>query len=247
MIVIKTENEIIAMKESAKILSDTLKLLAENIKPGITTKQLDNIAYGYITKCGAQPSFLNYNGFPASICTSIDDEVIHGIPSKRRIEEGQIISVDAGVFYKGYHSDAARTYAVGKVSELKQKLIEVAEKSFSDGIKVLKEGIRLGDLGSAIQKTVEENGFSVVRDMVGHGIGVKLHEDPSVPNYGQAGRGLRLKAGMTLAIEPMINAGSYHIKVLEDKWTIKTCDGNPSAHYENTVLITREGAEILTA
>lgn len=247
MIVIKTENEIIAMKESAKILSDTLKLLAENIKPGITTKQLDNIAYGYITKCGAQPSFLNYNGFPASICTSIDDEVIHGIPSKRRIEEGQIISVDAGVFYKGYHSDAARTYAVGKVSELKQKLIEVAEKSFSDGIKVLKEGIRLGDLGNAIQKTVEENGFSVVRDMVGHGIGVKLHEDPSVPNYGQAGRGLRLKAGMTLAIEPMINAGSYHIKVLEDKWTIKTCDGNPSAHYENTVLITREGAEILTA
>jgi methionyl aminopeptidase len=247
MIVIKTQNEILAMKESAKILSDTLKLLAENIKAGMTTKQLDSIAYGYITKCGARPSFLNYNGFPASICTSIDDEVIHGIPSNRRIEEGQIISVDAGVFYKGFHSDAARTYAVGKVSGVKQKLIEVAEKSFFSGIKILKEGIRLGDLGSAIQKTVEENGFSVVRDMVGHGIGAKLHEDPSVPNYGLAGRGLRLKAGMTLAIEPMINAGSYHIRVLEDNWTITTCDGNPSAHYENTVLITEEGAEILTA
>lgn len=247
MIVIKTQNEILAMKESAKILSDTLKLLAENIKAGMTTKQLDSIAYGYITKCGARPSFLNYNGFPASICTSIDDEVIHGIPSNRRIEEGQIISVDAGVFYRGFHSDAARTYAVGKVSGVKQKLIEVAEKSFFSGIKILKEGIRLGDLGSAIQKTVEENGFSVVRDMVGHGIGAKLHEDPSVPNYGLAGRGLRLKAGMTLAIEPMINAGSYHIRVLEDNWTITTCDGNPSAHYENTVLITEEGAEILTA
>jgi methionyl aminopeptidase len=247
MIVIKTQNEILAMKESAKILSDTLKLLAENIKAGMTTKQLDSIAYGYITKCGARPSFLNYNGFPASICTSIDDEVIHGIPSNRRIEEGQIISVDAGVFYRGFHSDAARTFAVGKVSGVKQKLIEVAEKSFFSGIKILKEGIRLGDLGSAIQKTVEENGFSVVRDMVGHGIGAKLHEDPSVPNYGLAGRGLRLKAGMTLAIEPMINAGSYHIRVLEDNWTITTCDGNPSAHYENTVLITEEGAEILTA
>lgn len=246
MITIKSLNEIEIMKASADILKDTLKLLRDNIRVGITTKQLDKLAYDYILKRGAQPSFLNYNGYPASICASIDDEVIHGIPSDRRLEEGQIIGIDAGVCYKGYHSDAARTFAVGNIDGLKQRLIQTAENAFFEGLKVVREDARLGDLGAEIQKTVEDNGFSVVRDMVGHGIGEKLHEDPSVPNYGERGRGLRLKAGMTLAIEPMINAGGWQIKILSDDWTIVTRDGSPSAHYENTVLITKDGAEILT-
>ena len=246
MITIKSLNEIEIMKASADILKDTLKLLRDNIRVGITTKQLDKLAYDYILKRGAQPSFLNYNGYPASICASIDDEVIHGIPSDRRLEEGQIIGIDAGVCYKGYHSDAARTFAVGNIDGLKQRLIQTAENAFFEGLKVVREDARLGDLGAEIQKTVEDNGFSVVRDMVGHGIGEKLHEDPSVPNYGERGRGLRLKAGMTLAIEPMINAGGWQIKILSDDWTIVTRDGSPSAHYENTVLITKDGAEFLT-
>lgn len=246
MITVKSGGEIQKMKAAAKILRDTLLLLEENIKVGITTKKLDDIANGYIKKQNALPSFLNYNGFPASICTSIDEVVVHGIPSDRILEEGQIIGIDAGVFLNGYHSDAARTFKVGSITPLKQKLIDIAKKSFYDGMTVLKEGIRLGDLGAAIQKTVENNGFSVVREMVGHGIGGKLHEDPSVPNYGTAGRGIRLLKGMTLAVEPMINAGGHQIKWLDDGWTVVTCDGSPSAHYENTVLVTENGCEILT-
>lgn len=246
MITIKSRDEILKMKASGALLKDTLKLLEDNIKPHITTEYLNKIAHDYITGHNAIPSFLNYNGFPASICTSIDEVVVHGIPSKRTLEEGQIIGIDAGVILNGYHSDAARTFAVGRISPLKQKLIEVAEKSFFSGIAILKEGVRLGDLGFAIQKVVEENGFSVVRDMVGHGIGTQMHEDPSVPNYGQQGRGIRLKSGMTIAIEPMISAGAYDIKWLSDKWTVVTCDGSPSAHYENTVLITQSGTELFT-
>jgi methionyl aminopeptidase len=246
MIVIKSLNEIELMRSSAEILKDTLKLMEDNVKAGITTKQLDKLAYDYIIKRGARPSFLNYNGYPASICASIDEEVIHGIPSERRLEDGQIIGIDVGVCYKGYHTDAARTFAVGIVDDVRQRLMQIAEKSFFEGLKVVKEGARLGDLGAAIQETVEENGFSVVRDMVGHGVGANLHEDPSVPNYGERGRGLRLKAGMTLAIEPMINAGGWQIKILSDNWTIITRDGSPSAHYENTVLVTKDGAEVLT-
>lgn len=246
MITVKSNEEISLMKKSGLVLKDVLNTLQENIKPGITTKQLDNIAYDYIKKHNGMPSFLNYNGFPASICTSIDEEVVHGIPSERKLEEGQIIGIDAGVLLNGYHSDAARTFAVGNISKEKQKLIDVAKKSFFDGVAILKEGTRLGDLGYTIQKTVEENNFSVVREMVGHGIGKKLHEDPSVPNYGTAGRGIRLKAGMTIAIEPMINAGVWQIKWLDDGWTVISADKSPSAHYENTVLITNNGYEILT-
>jgi methionyl aminopeptidase len=247
MITIKNSDEILKMKAAGALLKDTLKMLEDNIKPHITTAHLDKIAYEYIIKHNAKPSFLNYNGFPASICTSIDEVVVHGIPSeKRRLEEGQIIGIDAGVILNGYQSDAARTFAVGSITEVKQKLIEVAEKSFFSGIAVLKDGTRLGDLGYAIQKVVEENGFSVVREMVGHGIGKEMHEDPSVPNYGQQGRGIRLKSGMTIAVEPMINAGGYDIKWLSDGWTVVTCDGSPSAHYENTVLITADGAELFT-
>lgn len=247
MITIKDPAEIKIMKAAGAILKDTLSLLEDNIKPGITTAKLNEIAHNYITKHnGASPSFLNYNGFPASICTSIDEVVVHGIPSSRKLDEGQIIGIDAGVYLNGFHSDAARTFAVGKISQQKQKLIEIAQKSFYDGVSILKQGIRLGDLGSAIQKTTEENGFSVVRDMIGHGIGKNLHEDPSVPNFGLPGKGIRLLSGMTIAIEPMINAGDWRIKWLDDGWTVVTTDNSPSAHYENTVLITEDGCEILT-
>jgi methionyl aminopeptidase len=246
MITIKSNAEIIKMKAAGALLKDVLSLLEENIKIGITTAKLDQIAYDYITAHGAQPSFLNYRGYPASICTSIDEVVVHGIPSQRRLEEGQIIGIDAGVYLNGFHSDAARTFPVGRISPLKRKLIEVAEKSFYDGVKVLKDGVRLGDLGSAIQKTVESNGFSVVREMIGHGIGAKMHEDPEVPNYGEPGRGIKLQKGMTLAIEPMINAGDWRIRWLDDGWTVVTSDKSPSAHYENTVLVTADGYEIFT-
>jgi methionyl aminopeptidase len=246
MITIKSNAEIIKMKAAGALLKDVLSLLEENIKIGITTAKLDQIAYDYITAHGAQPSFLNYKGYPASICTSIDEVVVHGIPSQRKLEEGQIIGIDAGVYLDGFHSDAARTFAVGRISPLKRKLIEIAEKSFFDGVKVIKEGARLGDLGSAIQKTVEENGFSVVREMIGHGIGAKMHEDPEVPNYGEPGRGIKLQRGMTIAVEPMINAGDWRIKWLDDGWTVVTSDKSPSAHYENTVLVTADGYEIFT-
>ena len=247
MVTVKTAEEIGLMRKANQIVRDSLSLIEEKIKPGMTTKQLDKIVYDYITGCGATPSFLGYEGYPASACISIDEEVVHGIPSdKRYIEEGQIVSVDIGSIYRGYNGDAARTFAVGKISAEKQKLIDVTKQSFFEGVKILKEGVRLGDLGHAIQSYVEANGFSVVRALVGHGIGTDMHEDPEVPNYGRPGHGLRLKANMTIAIEPMVNAGTYDVVMLDDGWTVVTADGKPSAHYENTVAITEGGVEILS-
>jgi methionyl aminopeptidase len=247
MITIKTQNEIEKMRKAGLIVRDVLNILGDNIKVGITTKELDIIAYEYITSCGAYPSFLGYRGYPASICASIDDEVVHGIPSsKRTLEEGQIISIDVGAYINGYHADAARTFAVGQVSAQNQKLIKVTEQSFFEGLKVLKDGVKLGDLSSAIQNYVEKAGFSVVRALVGHGIGKQIHEDPSVPNFGTAGKGIKLSKNMTLAIEPMVNMGGYEVEFCPDGWTVKTKDGLPSAHYENTVVITANSAEILT-
>lgn len=247
MVTVKTAQEIELMRKANQIVRETLDLLEEKIKPGMTTKQLDKIAHDYITGCNAIPSFLGYDGYPASACISIDEEVVHGIPSPRRyIEEGQIVSVDIGSIYKGYNGDAARTFAVGKVSEEKKRLIEVTKQSFFEGVKILREGVRLGDLGHAIQSYVEANGFSVVRALVGHGIGTDMHEDPEVPNYGKAGHGLRLRSNMTIAIEPMVNAGTYDVRLLDDGWTVVTADGRPSAHYENTLAITEDGVDILS-
>lgn len=246
MITIKSDSEVQLMREAGKILGDTLKMLAEHIKVGVTTKELDKLAHDYIISRGAKPSFLGYGGFPASICASVNEQVIHGIPSSRKLAEGDIIGIDCGVIYKGWQSDAARTFAVGKISEKHKKLIEVTEQSFFEAMKVIREGARLGDIGSAIQNFAESNGFSVVRDFVGHGIGNKMHEDPQIPNYGKAGKGLRLKRNMMLAIEPMINEGTYEVSALDDGWTVVTDDDGYSAHYENTVLVTEDGYEILS-
>ncbi len=247
MITIKSKSEIEKMRLAGKITGDVLKEVEKHIKPGISTKQLDKIAYNYIVSRGAAPSFLNYNGFPASICASRNDEVVHGIPSKGMIlAEGDIISIDVGAYINGYHGDAARTFAVGKISDEAQRLIDVTKQSFFEGIKYAVHGAKLGDVSAAIQEYVESNGYSVVRDLVGHGIGRKMHEDPSVPNYGHKGRGVKLAAGMTLAIEPMVNAGEYDVCVLDDDWTVVTEDGSLSAHYENTILITKDKCEILT-
>ncbi|MDE6614210.1 MAG: type I methionyl aminopeptidase [Clostridia bacterium] len=247
MITIKTPNEIELMRKANQIVRDTLNMLQDVIKEGMTTAQLDKIAHDYIVKCNATPSFLGYGGFPASICTSINEQVVHGIPStKTVIKEGDIVSVDCGSIYQGYNGDAARTFEIGKVSEEKHKLVEVTKQSFFEGVKILKEGVRLGDLGYAIQSYAESFGYGVVRDLVGHGIGRDMHEDPQVPNYGRQGHGMRLKKNMTIAVEPMINMGTHKVYQLNDGWTIVTADNMPSAHYENTVLITEEGVEILS-
>ena len=246
MISIKTEEEIVLMRGANAIVRDLLLYLEEHIKPGITTKRLDALAYDFIVKNNAKPSFLGFEGYPASICTSIDAQVVHGIPSERKLVEGEIISVDVGTIYKGYQGDAARTFAVGEISAEKQRLIDVTRESFFKGIECLKDGARLGDLGYAIQSYAEKNGYSVVRALTGHGIGREMHEDPAIPNFGKAGRGMRVKAGMTLAIEPMINMGDYDVLLLDDGWTVVTADYNPSAHYENTVLVTENGVEILS-
>lgn len=247
MITIKTAEEIELMRKANVIVRDTLDLIRDNIKEGMTTKALDKIAYDYITKCGAKPSFLGYDGFPASICTSINEQVVHGIPSdKVVIKEGDIVSVDCGSIYKGFNGDAARTFMIGKVDDKVKKLVEVTQQSFFEGVKILKEGVRLGDLGHAIQSYAESFGYGVVRALVGHGIGRDMHEDPEVPNYGRAGHGLRLRKNMTIAIEPMINMGTHDVYMLDDGWTIVTADNLPSAHYENTVAITEDGVEILS-
>ncbi len=246
MITIKSESEIELMRQAGKILRDTLNMLGENVKPGVTTKELDKLAHNYILSRGAKPSFLGYGGFPASICASVNEQVVHGIPSNRKLVEGDIIGIDCGVIYKGWQSDAARTFAVGKISEKHKKLIEITEQCFFEAMKVIREGARLGDIGTSVQKLAESNGFSVVRDLVGHGIGKEMHEDPQVPNYGKAGKGLRLKRNMTLAIEPMINEGTYEVSALDDGWTVVTDDDGYSAHYENTVLVTEDGYEILS-
>ena len=245
MISIKTNNEIELMRVAGKITAGALDEISKYIKPGISTLELDNIAKKFIIDKGAKPAFLRYSGFPNSICASIDDVVVHGIPKSNLIlQEGQIIGIDVGAKYGGYCGDAARTFAVGKVSDEKQKLIEVTKECFFRAIKNLKAGSRLGDIGFEVERYAEKYGFEPVRSMGGHGIGKDMHEDPFIPMYGRAGTGIKLEAGMTLAIEPMINMGSYEIDI--NGWDVRTADGLPSAHYENTVLIKENGVEILT-
>lgn len=244
MIIIKTDKEIEAMREPCAIVRDALLLAEEKIKAGMTTMELNNIIEDYIVKSGAKPSFKGLYGFPAASCISIDEQIVHGFPSDRRIKEGEIVSVDIGAFKNGFHGDAARSIYVGDISPEKAKLIRVTRECFFEGIKGICIGSALGDIGSQVQRHAEENGFSVVREMVGHGVGRHLHEDPNVPNYGVAGTGIRLKRNMTIAIEPMINMGTKDV-ILEG-WKCETKDGFPSAHYENTVVITDDGVEILT-
>ena len=247
MITIKTPEQIAKMKESGRLTRNVLELMGKSVRAGMTTKELDGIAYEYIKSCGAKPSFLGYGGYPASTCISVNDMVVHGIPSEDVIIcEGDIVSVDVGVIYNGWQGDAARTFMIGKVSEEKKKLVKVTEECFFKAIERLKDGTPLGDIGYSVQTHAEANGFSVVRALVGHGIGREMHEDPSVPNYGKKGTGIRLKAGMVIAIEPMINAGDYKVDFMGDGWGVRTHDGKPSAHYENTVAITQTGVEILT-
>ena len=247
MIQLKNSLQIKDMKEAGRITGEALLLAREHVREGISTYELDKLIREYIERSGAKPSFLGYGGFPASACISINDEVIHGIPSKKRIlQDGDIVKVDVGAFYRGFHGDAARTIPVGKVSDEALRLISVTRNSFFDGVDALKPGGRIGDVGSAIQTTVESNGFSVVKKYIGHGVGRELHESPDVPNFGTAGRGVRLCAGMTLAIEPMVNVGGSEVIELNDGWTVKTRDGSLSAHYENTVALTSEGVMILT-
>lgn len=246
MIILKSPKEIEIMKRAGAVVAQVHERLKEVIQPGITTEELDKIAEEYILKSGAQPAFKGYNGFPASICASINEEVVHGIPGSRVLEEGDIISLDIGAIVEGYVGDAARTHAVGKISPEKEKLIKVTKESFFQGIQFAKEGYRLSDISHAVQQYVESNGFSVVRDYVGHGVGRNMHEDPPIPNYGRSGRGPRLKRGMVLAIEPMVNIGTYHVETLENNWTVVTLDGKSSAHYENTIAITEGEPEILT-
>lgn len=246
-VTIKSAREIELMRESCRILSEVHDRLSEAIKPGISTHDIDALGEKLIRSYGCEPNFLNYNGYPASICVSVNDEVVHGIPRKDRIlQEGDIVSLDAGLIYKGYHSDAARTYPVGKVSEDTRQLIEVTRQSFFEGIKFARAGCHLYDISNAIDRYVSRFGYGIVRDLVGHGIGAHLHEDPQIPNFRQWRKGIKLQPGMTLAIEPMINLGSCYVEWLDDDWTVVTQDGSPSAHYENTVLITEGDPEILT-
>jgi len=246
MIKLKSEKDLEIMRIACEITRDTLDYLKTQVKVGITTKELDKLAYNYITSRGAKPSFLGYGGFPATICTSINSVVVHGIPDDTELKDGDIISIDCGAYYKGFHGDAARTFTVGKVNSKVKRLIKITEQSFFEGIKGLKAGAFVGDISNRIQTFAEKNGYSVVRELVGHGIGKDLHEDPMVPNFGRAGSGVKLNAGATIAIEPMINMGDKRVQFLSDGWTCKTKDDLPSAHYENTVLITENGVEILT-
>ena len=246
-ITIKTPREIELMREAGRILAEVHNELGKIIEPGITTLEIDKMGEKLIRSFGCEPSFLNYQGYPASICVSVNEEVVHGIPSQKRIlKEGDIVSLDAGVIYKGYHSDAARTYGVGQITKEATQLIEVTKQCFFEGIKFAKPGNHLHDISNAIMDYATKYGYGVVRDLTGHGIGSHLHEDPDIPNFRQKKRGPKLVPGMTLAIEPMINAGTYRVSWLDDDWTVVTNDGKLSAHYENTVLITEEGCEILS-
>ncbi len=246
-VTIKSAREIELMREAGRLLAEVHDELAAFIKPGISTKDIDKLGEKLIRDRGCIPNFLNYNGYPASICVSVNDEVVHGIPNKHRIlQDGDIVSLDAGLIYKGYHSDAARTHAVGTISKEAQQLIDVTRQSFFEGIKYAKAGNRLHDISNAIAAYAESFGYGVVRDLVGHGIGTALHEDPQIPNFKQLRRGMKLMPGMTLAIEPMINAGTWEVCWLDDDWTVVSEDGSLSAHYENTVLITDGEPEILT-
>lgn len=244
MINIKSPAEIECMRKSGAILRDCLLFLEERVKPGVSTKRLDEFAYDYIKRHDSTPSFLGYGGFPGTICASVDEVVVHGFPSDRRLKEGEIIGVDCGLVFKGWQADAARTFLVGEVSEEKKRLVDTTRESFFEGVKQFKDGGRLGDISHAIQVYNESRGYRVVRSMVGHGIGREMHEDPSVPNFGREGHGVKLQVGMVLAIEPMVNMGTW--QTIEDGWKCVTRDGKPSAHYENTVALTENGAEILT-
>lgn len=246
-VTIKSPREIELMREAGRILAKTHEELAKNLRPGMSTWDIDHMGEGIIRSYGCIPSFKNYNGYPASICVSVNDEVVHGIPHKEHfLDEGDIVSLDAGVIYKGYHSDAARTYGIGQIDDDAKKLIEVTRQSFFEGIKFAKAGNHLNDISAAIQKYAESFGFGVVRDLVGHGIGSHLHEDPEIPNFARKRKGILLQPGMTLAIEPMITEGSYEVVWLDDDWTVMTEDGGWAAHYENTILITENEPEILS-
>ncbi|MBQ7802151.1 MAG: type I methionyl aminopeptidase [Oscillospiraceae bacterium] len=246
MIAIKNEHELESMRQACRITAAARALAGDMVRPGVSTKEIDKAVCDFIVSQGAKPSFLNYGGFPASACISVNSTVIHGIPNGYVLKEGDIVSVDVGAYYKGFHGDCAATYACGEISAEAQKLIDVTKQSFYEGLRFATQGHRVSDISHAIQTYVESNGFSVVRSFVGHGVGRQLHEEPEVPNFGRPGHGPRLLRGMTLAIEPMVNAGVYDVRVLKDGWTTVTADGKLSAHYENTVLITDGEPEILT-
>lgn len=247
MIIIKTQREIEIMRKAGRIVAGAHDLVKRHIRPGISTIELDKMVEEYIRSCNAIPAFKGYNGFPASICTSVNEEVVHGIPSSSvKLKDGDIISVDIGSVFEGYVGDGAKTYPVGQIDSEKEKLIRVTRQSFYEGIKYAKPGFRLSDISHAIQTYAESFGFSVVRDFVGHGVGKKMHEEPQIPNFGSPGKGPRLQKGMVLAIEPMINAGKYHVNILSNDWTVVTLDGKPSAHYEHTIAITDGEPELLT-
>ena len=246
MITLKSAREIEAMRRAGKITAAARALAGDMVKPGVTTQEIDKAVYRFIKSQGAEPSFLHYNGYPASVCISVNDEVIHGIPGKRVLREGDIVSVDVGAYIGGFHGDCAATYACGTVSDEARRLIDVTRQSFFEGVRYAREGCRVSDIGHAVQEYVEANGFSVVREYVGHGVGREMHEAPEVPNYGAPGHGPKLLRGMTVAVEPMVNAGAADVRQMADGWTVKTADGKYAAHYENTILITSGEPELLT-
>lgn len=246
MIVLKTRADIQKMRHAGQILASVMERIRPLIVPGVTTAELDAQAHDWILAAGATPSFLGYGGFPKSVCISVNEEVVHGIPGKRVVREGDVVGIDLGVYCDGFHADSAWTFAVGEITEEAQRLLRVTEEALFKGIEKAKPGNRIGDVSAAIQKHVESNGFHVVRDLVGHGIGRELHEPPSVPCFGKPGQGPKIKEGMTFCIEPMVNVGTWKVKTLEDKWTVVAADGRYSAHFEHTVAITQDGAEILT-
>ncbi len=246
MISVKIERELTEMRQACKITAAARALAGEMVRPGVKLSEIDKAVHSFILSRGAVPSFLNYGGFPASVCISVNNTVIHGIPKNQVLREGDIVSIDVGAKYHGFHGDCAATFACGEISPEAQRLIDVTKESFFEGIKFARQGYRVSDISNAVQTFVEANGFSVVRDFVGHGIGANLHEEPNVPNYGKPGRGPRLIKGMTIAVEPMVNAGSWEVEILKDRWTTVTKDGSLSAHYENTLLITDGEPEILT-
>lgn len=243
---IKSSEEIELLRIAGQIVGDTHNYLKQFIKPGITTKELDKLAYDYIISRDATPSFLNYEGYPASICTSVNEEVVHGIPSDRVLQEGDIISIDIGACYKGYHGDSAWSYPVGNISEEKKYLLEHTEKSLYEGLSVIKPGMKIGDIGYAVEQYALKHKLGVVKELVGHGVGKHLHESPDVPNYGKKNTGMTLRKGMVIAVEPMLNLGTADIYILDDDWTIITADDKPSAHFEHTIVVTKDGYEILT-
>lgn len=246
MISIKTQRELEVMREACKITAAARTLAGKMVRPGVTTGQIDKAVHDFIVSQGAKPSFLHYQGYPASACISVNEVIIHGIPGNRELKEGDIVSVDVGAYYKGFHGDCAATFACGRISDEAQRLIDVTKQSFFEGIKFARQGNRVSDISHAVQTYVEANGFSVVRAFVGHGVGEHLHEEPSVPNYGAPGKGPRLVRNMTIAVEPMVNMGTYDVRVLKDGWTTVTADGKLAAHYENSILITDGEPEILT-